>query len=67
MAETNEDGVKLVKESVEKVQQGEEKRHLFVVFGASGDLAKKKIYPTLWSLFKEGLLPKNTTIVGYAR
>ncbi len=22
--------------------------HVFVVLGASGDLAKKKIYPTLW-------------------
>lgn len=32
-----------------------------------GDLAKKKIYPTLWYLFKEGLLPANTIFVGYAR
>jgi glucose-6-phosphate 1-dehydrogenase len=37
------------------------------VFGASGDLAKKKIYPTLWALFKENLLPADTTIIGYAR
>ena len=41
--------------------------HIFVVFGASGDLAKKKIYPTLWAIFKEGLLPANTRFVGYAR
>ena len=41
--------------------------HIFVVFGASGDLAKKKIYPTLWSLFKEKLMPNDTQIVGYAR
>lgn len=41
--------------------------HVFVVFGASGDLAKKKIYPTLWYLYKEGLLPTNTIFVGYAR
>ena len=34
---------------------------------AQGDLAKKKIYPTLWYLFKEGLLPANTIFVGYAR
>jgi len=26
--------------------------HSFVVLGASGDLAKKKIYPTLWYLFR---------------
>lgn len=30
--------------------QGEEfeEIHTFIVLGASGDLAKKKIYPTLW-------------------
>ena len=32
--------------------------HIFVVFGASGDLAKKKIYPTLWALFKENAVCK---------
>jgi hypothetical protein len=28
-----------------------------VVVGASGDLAKKKIFPALFALFYEGLLP----------
>ncbi|VDK49092.1 unnamed protein product, partial [Cylicostephanus goldi] len=32
-----------------------------------GDLAKKKIYPTLWWLYRDSLLPNNITIVGYAR
>ena len=41
--------------------------YVFVVFGASGDLAEKKIYPMLWMLYKQKLLPDNTTIVGYAR
>lgn len=41
--------------------------HVFIVMGASGDLAKKKIYPTLWWLFRDGLLPDNTHIVGFAR
>ncbi|PAV59907.1 hypothetical protein WR25_12507 [Diploscapter pachys] len=41
--------------------------HVFVVFGASGDLAKKKIFPTLWWLFRDHLLPNNTMFVGYAR
>ncbi|CAH0769930.1 unnamed protein product [Bemisia tabaci] len=41
--------------------------HIFVTFGASGDLAKKKIYPTLWWLFRDGLLPSNTLFYGYAR
>ncbi|XP_050332683.1 glucose-6-phosphate 1-dehydrogenase isoform X1 [Bactrocera neohumeralis] len=41
--------------------------HTFVIFGASGDLAKKKIYPTLWWLFRDNLLPKPTNFCGYAR
>lgn len=41
--------------------------HVFVILGASGDLAKKKIYPTLWWLYKDGLLPANTHFIGYAR
>ncbi|XP_034949094.1 glucose-6-phosphate 1-dehydrogenase isoform X1 [Chelonus insularis] len=41
--------------------------HIFITLGASGDLAKKKIYPTLWWLFRDNLLPKPTTFFGYAR
>jgi len=37
------------------------------VVGASGDLAKKKIFPALFALFYEGSLPPNFTIVGFAR
>ena len=40
---------------------------MFVVFGASGDLAKKKVYPTLWTLFKNKLIPADTYFIGYAR
>eukprot|EP00924_Labyrinthula_sp_SR-Ha-C_P009988 snap_masked-scaffold_21-processed-gene-5.84-mRNA-1 protein AED:0.05 eAED:0.05 QI:0/-1/0/1/-1/1/1/0/511 len=39
----------------------------FVVFGASGDLAKKKTYPALFDLYREKLLPENTVIYGFAR
>jgi glucose-6-phosphate 1-dehydrogenase len=38
-----------------------------VVVGASGDLAKKKTYPSLLSLFEEGLLPESFIVYGYAR
>lgn len=38
-----------------------------VVVGASGDLAKKKIFPALFALYYEGLLPENFQIFGYAR
>ncbi|KAF3432386.1 hypothetical protein FNV43_RR27126 [Rhamnella rubrinervis] len=37
------------------------------VVGASGDLAKKKIFPALFALYYEGFLPKHFTVYGYAR
>lgn len=39
------------------------------VFGASGDLAKKKTYPSLFALYEGGMLPPSSKvqIVGYAR
>jgi glucose-6-phosphate 1-dehydrogenase len=38
-----------------------------VVIGASGDLAKKKTFPSLVNLFDDNLLPVSTTVWGYAR
>ncbi|WCJ37375.1 glucose-6-phosphate dehydrogenase 1 [Euphorbia peplus] len=38
-----------------------------VVVGASGDLARNKIFPALFALFYEGRLPLNFTVFGYAR
>jgi len=38
-----------------------------IVLGASGDLAKKKTFPALFGLYRNGFLPKNIRIVGYAR
>lgn len=38
-----------------------------IVFGASGDLAKKKTYPALEHLYMMNHLPVNTQIIGYAR
>jgi glucose-6-phosphate 1-dehydrogenase len=38
-----------------------------LVIGASGDLAKKKTYPSLFELWKSKLLPPNTRIAGFAR
>ncbi|VEV58253.1 glucose-6-phosphate dehydrogenase-6-phosphogluconolactonase, putative [Plasmodium vinckei vinckei] len=38
-----------------------------VIFGCSGDLAQKKIYPALFKLFCNNLLPKNILIIGFAR
>ena len=38
----------------------------FVSF-LQGDLARKKIYPTIWWLYRDNLLPKKTLFFGYAR
>jgi glucose-6-phosphate 1-dehydrogenase len=39
----------------------------FVVFGASGDLAEKKLFPSLYGLFKRELLSKNFYLLGCGR
>jgi glucose-6-phosphate 1-dehydrogenase len=39
----------------------------FVVFGATGDLARRKLLPSLYRLAKNGLLPDNYFIIGIAR
>ncbi len=38
-----------------------------IIFGASGDLAKLKLFPSLYSLAEQNRLPKEFYIVGYAR
>jgi glucose-6-phosphate 1-dehydrogenase len=38
-----------------------------VIFGASGDLTRRKLLPAFFHLFKEGLLPRGFAVVGYAR
>ena len=38
-----------------------------VIFGASGDLTRRKLVPALHSLACEGLLPQDTHVVGVAR
>lgn len=38
-----------------------------VIFGASGDLAKRKTYPALFSLYLNKLVPDEFAIYGYAR
>ena len=38
-----------------------------VVCGASGDLAKKKVIPALFSLYCQGYLPENFLCIGFAR
>jgi len=38
-----------------------------VIFGATGDLAHSKLIPALFSLFKQGKLPEDFFVIGFAR
>ncbi len=40
---------------------------IVVIFGASGDLTKRKLVPALFSLFDEGGLPDSFAVLGFAR
>lgn len=39
----------------------------FVVFGATGDLSHRKIFPALFDLYSEEILPEDILMVGFAR
>jgi glucose-6-phosphate 1-dehydrogenase len=40
---------------------------VFVIFGATGDLAHRKLLPAIYNLGARGLLPNRFAVVGYAR
>ncbi len=40
---------------------------IMVVFGAGGDLAKRKLLPALYNLASENLLPDNFAVIGFGR
>jgi glucose-6-phosphate 1-dehydrogenase len=40
---------------------------LIMIFGATGDLAKRKLYPSLYHLFRKGKISKKFAVVGVAR
>ncbi|TXK77668.1 glucose-6-phosphate dehydrogenase [Paenibacillus sp. N3.4] len=39
----------------------------FILFGATGDLAKRKIYPALYNLFVDQKLPQSFSLIGLGR
>ncbi|MFV0558443.1 MAG: glucose-6-phosphate dehydrogenase [Enterococcus sp.] len=45
----------------------ENKPVLFTIFGATGDLAQRKLYPSLFRLFRKGDLAENFAVIGTAR
>lgn len=40
---------------------------ILVIFGATGDLTARKLFPALYNLMKEGQLPQHFAVVGFAR
>lgn len=49
------------------MKQNEEQTVLIMIFGATGDLAKRKLFPSLYRLFEKGKLSKNFAVIGIAR
>lgn len=41
--------------------------NMLVIFGASGDLTKRKLMPALYDLYRRKLLPKNFAVMGVSR
>jgi glucose-6-phosphate 1-dehydrogenase len=41
--------------------------HIIIIFGASGDLTKRKLIPAIYQLFVDSLLPENFAILGASR
>ena len=40
---------------------------LLIIFGASGDLTKRKLIPALFGLYREKLLPEGFAVLGVSR
>jgi glucose-6-phosphate 1-dehydrogenase len=40
---------------------------IFVIFGATGDLAKRKLFPAIYNLYRDGLLPVEFAVIGIGR
>ena len=43
------------------------KNHIIVIFGASGDLSRRKLIPALYKLYQQKLMPENFKILGLGR
>lgn len=45
----------------------QENKALFVIFGGTGDLAKRKLYPSLFRLYRKGAIHNHFAVIGTAR
>lgn len=44
-----------------------DKKFILIIFGATGDLSKRKLIPALFDIYKQSLMPKDFKIVGIGR
>lgn len=49
------------------VKMKQAKSQILIIFGASGDLTKRKLIPALFELYKQNLLPDNFAVLGASR
>lgn len=49
------------------IEEGKAPSLCIAIIGASGDLARRKIFPALFALYNSGFLPENVGIFGYSR
>lgn len=52
---------------VNEVSENQRQTALITIFGATGDLANRKLYPSLYHLFTKDRLSKNFAVIGVAR
>jgi glucose-6-phosphate 1-dehydrogenase len=41
--------------------------HVIVIFGANGDLSRRKLLPSLYHLYREGMMPEDFRVIGSSR
>ncbi|MBU1098232.1 MAG: glucose-6-phosphate dehydrogenase [Bacteroidetes bacterium] len=51
-----------MKENIERASG-----HILIIFGASGDLTRRKLIPALFNLFLKDMLPENFAVLGVSR
>ncbi len=56
-----------VNSAAKKDEMKKPDNHILVIFGASGDLTKRKLIPAIYQLHIEGLLPEKFIVLGVSR
>ncbi|WDH81991.1 glucose-6-phosphate dehydrogenase [Paenibacillus urinalis] len=53
--------------NIQKVETMQASSAVFFIFGATGDLARRKLFPAIYSLYREGKLSDHFAVIGLAR